>query len=101
MTKIDVINFYDTHASIKLCANFLERVFDYVKREPELWDVELLPIIPEIYTLPQTNNHIITTSLPLITHFKDQVIPRIHEVFSHMEEYSIVQSLGNAEHDIF
>lgn len=97
LTKNGVNSFYDTHTSIKLCANFLERVFDYVKREPELWDIELLPRIPEIYTLSQVNSQIITVSQPLITYFKDHVIPRIHEVFPNMEVCDIPQLLGNLE----
>ena len=97
LTQNEVINFYDTHITIKSCASFLERIFDYVKREPELWDIELLPRIPEIYTLSQTNDCIITTSLPLITYFKDHIIPRIHEVFSHIEVCDILPLLGNLE----
>jgi hypothetical protein len=97
LTKNGVNSFYNTHTSIRLCASFLERVFDYVKREPESWDIELLPRIPEIYTLPQLNSHVITVSQPLITYFKDHVIPRIHEVFSHMETCEITQLLGESE----
>jgi hypothetical protein len=40
---------------VQKSAYFLERIFDYVKRDRPLWGIELLPHIVEIYTHEKPN----------------------------------------------
>lgn len=85
--KKNIIDFYDSSDVMKSCSYFLERVLDYVKREPSLWDIELLPRILERYTLPDDKCTIDISSL--IEYFDNHVLQRTEKTIPEVLEKHI------------